>query len=170
MTRHFLIYTVLFLCCFAVARGQDSFPEKCLGNWEGVLQIYRKGQLRDSIPVSLQVKRTSDPAAYDWVTTYHAEEHPMVKAYQLKLEEPSTNTYIMVEDEDISLLMYGFDNKLYSVFETENTLLSNTYELKQDTLFFEVNSASQQATGPVVSSFQIDYLQRATFVRKDEEQ
>ncbi|WP_224490615.1 hypothetical protein [Robertkochia flava] len=166
MTRQLLQVLCFLLIVPSFLHAQSSFPEKCLGTWEGMLHIYSRGQLKDSVPVTLEVERTADPATFQWVTTYHSEEHPMVKPYQLKLQKPGSNTYVMIEEDDVSLFMYAFDNKLYSLFETENTILSNTYELRDNTLLFEVNSASQQATGSVVNSYQIDYLQKAAFTRK----
>jgi hypothetical protein len=73
----------------------------------------------------------------------------------------------MKEEENVELFMYSFDNKLYSLFETESTMLSSTYEISKDTLYFEVNSATTQATGPMVTSFNIDYLQKVRFIRTD---
>lgn len=146
-------------------QAQNSFPEQCIGNWQGTLFIYKQGQLRDSIPVQLEVARTGDPVAFQWKTTYMSENHPMTKDYQLIADPSRPNAFIMKEDEQIELYMYKFDNKLYSLFETEGTMLSSTYELKKDTLFFEVNSASIQASGPLVNSFNIDYLQKVRFVR-----
>ncbi len=167
LIRSLLTLLLLFTASFFI-HAQESFPEKCLGTWEGTLYIYKAGQLKDSVQVNLEVERTGDPNAFTWVTTYASEQYPMVKDYIFRVQEPSSQTYIMDEGDDTALLMYGFDNKVYSLFETENTMLSSTYELKRDTLYFEVNSAGQQATGPVVTSFEIGYLQKAVFTRKNE--
>lgn len=147
--------------------AQKSFPEKCIGDWQGTLLIYKKGQLRDSVPVRLEISPTANPETFQWKTTYQSQNHPMVKDYTMVTDSTEKNTYIMKETEDIELFMYCFDNKLYSLFETESTILSSTYELKKDTLIFEVNSASIQATGSMVTSFNIDYLQKARFVREN---
>ena len=160
-----LLLFLLFPLCII---GQESFPEKCIGSWKGTLYIYKAGTLQDSVKVTLEVNKTANPSAYTWITTYESEQHPMVKDYVLKVKDAEAQTYILEEDEETELLMYGFDNKVYSLFETENTMLSSTYELKQDTLYFEVNSGKQQATGPMVTSFQINYLQKAIFTRNEE--
>lgn len=145
--------------------AQESFPEKCMGNWGGTLYIYQKGQLKDSVSVTLEVKPSGQPKEFHWVTTYESEEHPLVKDYLLQIDQQEPEKYILKEGEGVELLMYGFDNKLYSLFETQNTMLSSTYEIRNDTLYFETSSASQQATGSVVTSFQIGYLQKAVFTR-----
>lgn len=169
MLPKFTITLIMFLVLPFYGQSQESFPEKCLGEWDGTLYIYRLGQLTDSIPVSLAVKRTRDPKAFKWVTTYKSEQYPMTKDYLLKFAEAGNNEYIMEEDEQTEILMYAFENKIYSLFETQNTMLSSTYELKADTLYFEVNSASQQATGSLVNSFKVEYLQKVAFTRLKED-
>lgn len=164
-----LVLLILFVFPFVVsAQEQPNFAERCLGNWEGILYIYQQGQLQDSVSVSLEVDKTANPKVYTWVTTYNSEEHPMVKDYLLKVGKEQERQYIMEEDENTEILMYGFDDKIYSMFETQNTMLTSTYELRNDTLYFEVNSATHQASGAQVSSFNIGYLQKVAFTRRNE--
>lgn len=168
MLRHILtLIGLLFMGTYS-SHAQNSFPEKCIGDWEGTLYIYKQGKLRDSIPVRLEVSPTGDPGTFQWKTTYQSEDHPMIKDYRMMIDSTGPNSYIMQEEENIALHMYSFDNKLYSLFETESTMLSSSYELQKDTLYFEVNSASIQATGPMVTSFNIDYLQKVRFVRENQ--
>jgi hypothetical protein len=47
-----------------------TFGDKCLGNWEGTMYIYGKGQLRDSVPVQLTVQKTASPDTWTWKTSY----------------------------------------------------------------------------------------------------
>lgn len=167
MLRNYFFLLLIFLTGTFTSAAQQTFPEKCMGNWEGTLYIYQQGQLRDSVPVQLEVSPTADPVAFTWKTTYQSEDHPMVKDYTMVIDTSAANTYIMKEEENVELFMYSFDNKLYSLFETESTMLSSSYEIRKDTLYFEVNSASTQATGPLVTSFNIGYLQKVRFVREN---
>lgn len=166
MLRYLLIPYLVLQAGIHDTMAQQSFPEKCIGNWEGTLFIYNQGQLRDSVAVNLEVSPTPDPVTFQWKTTYNSENHPMVKDYTMVIDTSAANTYILKEEENVELFMYSFDNKLYSLFETESNMLSSTYEIRKDTLYFEVNSATTQATGPVVTSFNIGYLQKVKFVRE----
>jgi len=65
---------------------------------------------------------------------------PAVKDYTLILNDPATNAYSTDEGDGVVLKDYLFDQKLYSVFETQSILLTSSYELMGDQLIFEVTS------------------------------
>ena len=39
--------------------AQENFADKCIGKWEGIMYMYGKGQLRDSLPVELDIQKTN---------------------------------------------------------------------------------------------------------------
>ncbi|MGA0556682.1 hypothetical protein ACO2Q8_08530 [Larkinella sp. VNQ87] len=152
----------LTVCCHL--RAQTSFGDACVGSWKGVMHIYNKGVLKDSVPVRLTVTPTNQPQTWTWKTEYLSPKTPVVKDYILRLKDAAKQEYVTDEGNGIMLLDYLFVNKLYSVFETQGIVLTSTYELIGDTLIFEVTSGKQQTeTGPAVTTYSVDNLQRVVF-------
>ncbi len=155
----------IFLVSFInVLEAQITFGDKCLGKWEGIMHIYGKGQLRDSVPVQLLVQKTTSPNTWSWKTSYLSKTQPMVKDYTLILKDAATNSYVTDEGDGIILKDYLFQNKLYSVFETQGIFLTASYELIGDQLIFEVSSGKKlEEENKAVTNYSVTNLQRVIF-------
>lgn len=149
--------------------AQKSFPEQCLGEWEGIMYIYSQGSLVDSVATSFNVARTEDPHTFTWVTSYHSPTQPMVKDYKLKLLDAEKKLYAVDEGGGIALHSYLFNNKLYSVFETQGILLTSSYELIGDDLIFEVTSGTNLEPGKAVMNYSVRNLQRVVFRKRSKD-
>ncbi|MDX2304492.1 MAG: hypothetical protein NW226_16920 [Microscillaceae bacterium] len=143
------------------AFAQNFFPDQCVGTWEGMMQIYYQGTLRDSVRVRFTVAPQSENT-WKWQTEYLSEKMPLTKNYTLKLKDARQNLYTTDEGNGIELHEYLFGNKLYSVFEVEGILLTSSYELRGAELIFEVTSGKKipEATTQEVSNFSTLSLQR----------
>lgn len=145
-------------------QAQSSFADACVGNWQGIMHIYSKGMLKDSVPVRLTVARTNKPQAWIWKTEYLSAKTPVVKDYTLQLKDAAKHEYVTDEGDGVVLSDYLFMNKLYSVFETQGIVLTSTYELINDKLIFEVTSGKKQpGTSQSVTTYSVDNLQRVVF-------
>jgi hypothetical protein len=159
--------TLFILFVFAPGcRAQKSFPEKCLGNWKGQMLIYKDGVIKDSVKVVLNVTRSEEQHTFGWKTSYLSEKAPMVKDYRMILSEAGKNIYILDEGDGIQLQNYLFENKLYSVFETNDILLTASYELMDDKLIFEVTSGKRTDPTEGVENYSVNYLQRVIFKKE----
>ncbi|MBX2913677.1 MAG: hypothetical protein KF856_00260 [Cyclobacteriaceae bacterium] len=159
-----LIIQLLLLIALSCP-GQTLFGDKCIGKWEGTLNIFSRGVLKDSVTVRHTVEKLS-PTSWTWKTEYLSANMPMVKDYILRTPDPYLNKYITDEGGGLELTDYLFGNKLYSVFETHEVLLTSTYELIGDTLIFEVTSGKKESiTHPEVVTYATSNLQRAVFKR-----
>lgn len=154
---------IIFQMVGANVFAQQTFADKCIGNWEGMLYIYGKGQLRDSVPVQLLVEKTSTPDTWIWKTKYLSTTNPMEKNYKLVLKDAATQSYITDEGEGVELADYCFNNKLYSVFETHDILLTSSYEWQGNQLIFEVTSGKKMDEKNDVTSFSVLNVQRVVF-------
>lgn len=143
--------------------AQDNFADKCVGKWGGMMYIYAKGQLRDSVPVQLTVQKTTFKDTWIWKTNYLSKTSPMEKNYKLVLKDIATQYYITDEGDGIELKDYCFDNKLYSVFETHDVMLTSSYELQGDQLIFEVTSGKKNEEQKEVTNYSVMNLQRVVF-------
>lgn len=90
----------------------------------------------------------------------------MVKDYLLRLSEEGKNIYILDEGDGVELQEYLFGNKLYSLFETNDILLTSSYELIDDKLIFEVTSGKRTEQTKSVQNYSVNFLQRVIFKRE----
>ena len=157
--RPFIAFCILF--SWLSLNAQTSFPEKCLGIWTGTMHIYNRGSLVDSVTIKLNVTRTNAPDTFVWKTEYLSEKFPMVKDYKLVISDAGKGVFITDEGDGIILMDYLFENKLYSVFETQGILLTSTYEWLGNKIIFEVTSGKELQTTHGVKSYSVLNLQKA---------
>ena len=157
------ILIVLFSCCVLNIHAQENFANKCIGKWEGMMYIYGKGPLRDSVPVELLVQKTNQDTVWKWKTSYLSKTMPAVKDYNLILKDSKSQTYATDEGDGIQLMDYQFNNKLYSVFETHGVMLTSSYELQGNQLIFEVSSGKKFEDKKEVTNYSVLNLQRVVF-------
>jgi hypothetical protein len=159
---------VIILLCFSCSKlyAQENFADKCIGKWEGIMYMYGKGQLRDSLPVELDVQKTNRSDTWLWKTTYLSKTMPAVKDYKLVLKDAVTQTYATDEGNGIELMDYYFKNKLYSIFETHGVMLTSSYELQGNQLIFEVTSGKKIDENKEVNNYSVLNLQRVIFKRR----
>ena len=156
-------YLLAALCSLAtfLANAQLLFPEKCIGQWEGMMRISANGAVRDSVKVVFTVAPISNDS-WTWRMEYLSPKQPMVKDYVLKLKDKDKHIYGTDEGDGIELMDYAFGNKLYSVFEIPGVLLTASYELiNPNQLVFEVTSGKKtEATGKDIHNYSVSSVQR----------
>lgn len=147
-----------------VATAQE-FPDRLVGTWTGMIHMYKDGQLRDSVQIRFTVGKPSTPGSWPWKTEYLSTKMPMTKDYTLRLLDAASKTYTVDEGGGIELRDYLFGNKLYGVFETQETMLTSSYELRGTELIFEVTSGKKISSSTAVTSYTVTHLQRAILRR-----
>lgn len=155
------LITLCILVSWFYLNGQTSFPEKCLGIWTGTMHIYNRGSLVDSVFIKLNVTRTNAPDTFVWKTEYLSEKFPLIKDYKLVISDAGKGVFMTDEGDGIILMDYLFENKLYSVFETQGILLTFTYEWLGNQIIFEVTSGKELETTYGVKSYSVLNLQKA---------
>lgn len=163
--RTFIIFCILF--AWFTLRGQLSFPEKCIGTWTGTMYIYNRGSLVDSVPIRLSVNRTNAQDTFIWKTAYLSEKFPLVKDYKLVISDAGKGVFKTDEGDGVILIDYLFENKLYSVFETQGILLTSTYEWLENQIIFEVTSGKELQTTNGVKSYSVLNLQKAVLKKME---
>ncbi len=162
--------STLVLCSLLLFLGgprmyAQSFPDRVVGTWTGIMYIYKEGSIRDSVTVRLTVSKGATPGTWPWKTEYLSAKMPMTKDYVLRLVDPAKQTYVTDEGGGVELTDYLFDNKLYCVFETHGVLLTSSYELRGDELIFEVTSGKKLPGDSEVLNYTIPNLQRVVLKR-----
>ena len=130
------------------------------------MELYKNGKLNDSVQVILHVTKDSLPGYYHWKTEYISEKYPVTKDYYLIANDSVGHTYRLDENNDIILQEFVYGNKMYSTFEVNGATLSSSYELRQNTLVFEVFFSKRQDTTANVVNFDVDNVQRAVLRRE----
>lgn len=153
---------VLMLLVSGNGFSQPNFGIRCTGNWKGTMHIYSRGALVDSLPVILEVKPQND-SVFQWKMEYLSPKMPVTKDYLLV--HKGGNHYQIDERDETRIDTYLFVNRLVSVFETEGILLTSTYELRGNELYFEVTSGTKEKSGAAVQSYHIGFLQNVLFKR-----
>lgn len=149
------------------ANSQVNFADKCIGKWEGIMYVYAKGKIRDSVSVQLIVQKTSIPDMWIWKTNYLSKSNPMEKNYKLLLKDTAAQTYLTDEGDGVELWNYYFNNKLFSVFETHDVMLTSSYELQGNHLIFEVTSGRKMEDKNGVTNYSVLNLQRVVFKKAE---
>lgn len=139
----------------------QSFPEKCIGQWTGKMLLFnsKKKVNPDSLSISLTVKKIDSLNAYIWRTEYLSTEHQIVKDYKL-VPTDNENEFFIDEGNDIKLLNFNYDNKLYSMFGINDLVLTATYEITPKGLLFEVVSGKRTETKAEVENYKITAVQK----------
>lgn len=156
---------LVILLAFPFDGISQAFPDRVVGTWTGVLKIYKGGAIRDSVAIRLTVKKDPSGNAWPWKTEYLSEKLPMTKDYTLRMFDANTKTYHLDEGDGVVLIEHLFENKMYSVLETSDILLTSSYELRNDQLIFEVTSGKKLTAAKDVVNYSVTNLQRAVLKR-----
>jgi hypothetical protein len=142
-----LLYLSLFLLSLSCASqasyntvNDQLFPEKCLGEWQGMMYMYRMNKIQDSVKVHFTVAELEKDSVYTWKTEYLSLQTPIVKDYKLVVKDAGQGHYILDEGDDLKLIESHLGTKLVSVFQVNEMLLVSSYEFINDQLIFEVSS------------------------------
>lgn len=169
MTKYLII---LFLCASSFqgvaqeintnTQKEDTtiFPDKCLGIWEGIMNIYHKGHLKHRVNVRFTASKTTTAGTYVWKTEYLSPKKPMVKDYKLVVDDINEGRYLLDEGDGIQLIEYVVGNKMRSLFKVEDIYLTSTTELIDDQLIFEVTSGKEITEVKGIKGYSFTNVQR----------
>jgi hypothetical protein len=158
---------IFFACLINVSTfSQAQILKDWHGNWEGIMYIYGKGALRDSVPVVLTIATINDSTLV-WRTEYKSVSQPMVKDYKMKLIDLAKGIYGTEEGKGLVLTNYLVEKSLYSVFEMQGILLTATYRLEGDQIVFEVTSGKKEVNEMEgVANYSVSSLQKVQLKRQ----
>ncbi len=159
------LFSIMVLLAGAHCVSGQSFPDRAVGTWEGMMYIHKDGAIRDSVAIRLTVTKGTTPGTWPWKTEYLSATMPMTKDYTLRLTDAAKQTYVTDEGGGIELVDYLFGDKLYCVFETHGVTLTSSYEFRDGNLIFEVTSGKKLPGGSEVINYSVTNLQRAVLKR-----
>lgn len=168
---------VYFFLCFIPFVVYAQLPDAWHGLWKGKLEMNPGIKGYNNTIMSLDIKRI-DSTRSTFIITYQAEGRPEDKR-EYEIKSMDKRQFHFVTDEKNSILIddYLIANKLISKFEVQGTWLVSSYELKDNTIVFEIvsgkadspaTSGSSKSNGeeiPAVNSYQIYSWQRAVLTK-----
>jgi hypothetical protein len=167
MRRSGFLFALMTLL-FPIASSYAQMDVRWIGDWEGMMYMYKLGKIADSVSITLTIKPAAKQGSYVWRTEYHSAKQPMVKDYTLRTIDAAKGIYVTDEGDGVELTSYLVGNKMYNVFEVQNTMLTATYELFGNELIFEVTSGKKEPpTGGGVTNYSVNALQRVVLKRAD---
>lgn len=160
--------SILTLCCMLVTGwvvGQ-SFPERCEGDWTGMMAMSSKGELRDSLQVNFTVEKYASQDVWTWRKEYISEKYPVVKDYNVRLSD-TDGVFILDEGDGLTLRIDTYGNKAHSIYTLDGVVYTSNYELLSDgRLVFEVLGGSvSDTTANAIVNYSVDFVQRVEFER-----
>jgi hypothetical protein len=166
MNLRTLVASTFFLLCFS-AHSSAQILKEWHGEWHGKMQMYKNGQEIDTVEVLLTIEPIND-STLTWRTEYKSVKQPVTKDYTMKSVDLSSGVYATDEGEGVLLETYLIDHTLYNVFEVEGIMLTATYRLMGNDIFFEVTSGKKgKIVAGGVTNFSVNYLQKVHFKRRE---
>ncbi len=180
-----LLRDAALLCTFiaasagtAAAQRSSSPPERWVGTWRGTLQNLGAGDsVKLTVPVTLTIARTSDPAAFRWRHVYANDSTKNVKDYTLKVVDAAAGKYLTDENNGILIDESFVGGMLVSVFSVADQYIENRTSVRGDTLVQELiawkntplrtsgGAGPNGERGMPVSAFRVSSVQRGVLVR-----
>ena len=166
----FFCWLVSSLLLYGTDEPQPAtgLPPAWQGTWKGTMVIHGPAGQRSDVPLVFRVAPLPGSTALTWVMTYGTGEKTMVKDYKLVPVPGKPGRFQIDEKNGITLDARLADQVLYSQFGVGKALLTARYELRGDTLWFEVTSAqpAPTKTGGQVQGYIVDVVQAAALKKQ----
>lgn len=172
---------VLLIACMLLLLQQIksqslSFPQSFIGNWKGVLQLYKVGKdTVQSVTMELRVQAIgTTPGQYTWNLIYGKPTEDN-RPYLLKPVNITKGHWIIDELNGIVLDQYWMANRFTGVFAVQGTTIVNSYWIENEELHIEfisfstkprVTTGGNSAEIPPVDSYDTRGYQKAVLKKQ----
>lgn len=163
----------LLAISLALAAGDKqpapALPREWHGTWAGTLVITPATGTPSEVAISLRVAPIEGSRSLTWAITYGKGEKASVRDYRLVPDGDHGGRFKIDEGNGVLLDARLTGTVLYSQFEVGGALLTARYELRGDTLRFEIVSAKPAAakTGNgQVQGYVVNVVQSAELKKK----
>ncbi len=172
-----IITFVLFLCISLISLAQDSksiqFPEDYFGKYQGTLNITSKRGIQ-KIPMEFHLSKTDSIEHTACLRPIGEGEKKQVRNYFLVEKDAENGNFMIDEDNGIFINAKVVENKLFCLFEVEQSLLTTFITFEKDHLLFEIvysNTEKKELSGgqndsiPKVTSYPPLVIQKAKLLK-----
>ena len=167
----FLLISLLILLCSSI-RAQENlegqFPDDFLGIYKGDLEI-NSPRGTNKVPMEFHLLATDIEGEYKYTLVYGEGKERQERKYRLLEKDPEQGLYVVDEKNGIILDDKVVGNRMYSLFEVNDSLLTTFVTFYRDHMVFEIVFAPRQmanetfatADSTRVLSYPISTVQRA---------
>ena len=147
---------VVLLCCFSckTVKSQEkpitqktvkelSFPDAYFGIYKGDLTITNANG-EDVIPMEFHLLPTETEGVYHYVIVYIVNGNRQERNYTLKTVNAEKGTYVVDENNGIFLDAIVLGNKLYSMFEVQENILTTNLTFYESDMLFEITFSNKK--------------------------
>jgi len=169
-------FLLLFLGTLLISNTSNAqFPSGWLGTWEGDLIIHSQpGDKNQVIKMKLSIQESPRVGVRLWNIFYDDNAGGSWRNYELVEVDQLTGHYVMDENNSIKLDMFLFNNVFYSMYSIGKAMITVRYELKDETILFEITSANNEGeiTGgesdiPSVTNYPVRTIQKAVLTSQN---
>ena len=168
---------ILFVCfSFSVVSQElaDRFPDDFFGIYTGNLHISSKNASQ-TLPMEFHLLATDSVGKYTYTLVYGEGETKQIRDYTLLEKDKEKGAYVVDENNGILLDCTILRNKMYTLFEVNNTLLTTFITFEKKYLVFEIIASAKsnrrvthanEETKTEVLSYPITTIQRAVLKKQ----
>jgi hypothetical protein len=139
-----ILISVLFICSGEVGGGQQPtspLPPEWHGTWTGTMVNTTVADKRSEVPLTLKIEPIKDTREVTWVITFGKGGKGQVRDYKLVPAGDKPGRFRIDERNGTALDARLVNGVIYSHFKVGDSALTARYELRGDTLRYEVTSA-----------------------------
>ncbi len=128
----------------AVTDGEQlgaPLPTEWQGSWNGKLAIVGPNDERSEVPVALKIEPINGTSELTWAINYDEGAKEVVRDYKLVRDRENPHRLRIDEKNGVVFEARLVNNVIYSQFAVGGGLVTARYELRGDTLRFEVTSS-----------------------------
>jgi len=153
---------------------ETTFPQDFFGIYTGTLNIYA-AKATQEIPMEFHLLPTEINEQYIYKLVYGEGEQRQERDYLLQPKDADLGIYEVDEQNGIILENRVVGNKMYTLFEVQESLLTTFITFEKDHLLFEIvysdtskkeTSGGQEEDVPVVTSYPISVVQKAYLIKQ----
>jgi hypothetical protein len=166
-----LLLSPLILC--ATAGAYDKKPAAHLANewhgtWKGTLTITNQTDKQSEVPLVFNIEPIKGTHDVRWAMTYGEGDKAVVKDYKLVPVPEQPGRFRIDEGNAVALNARLVNGVIFSQFDVGGYLLTARYELRGETLRFEVSSSKPAAkkTGGNFQGYVVEVVQSAELRKK----
>lgn len=124
--------------------GQNSFPDKWVGEYSGNMILANEGFPNDTIPVDFSLQELADDSIWTYTMHYHSKRFGEVtKDYRyLRVRKGDNTNFIFDEQNGIVMEMTLMNDCFYGMYDVMEMIFTNSLRRLDDNhLYFELFAA-----------------------------
>ncbi|MBL4662832.1 MAG: hypothetical protein JKY22_04595 [Flavobacteriaceae bacterium] len=140
MKPYALLFCLLFFISTPLFPQQNTsinFPNDYFGIYTGTLKISNKKGTQ-TYPMEFHFQPTDSVGKYEYKLIYGIGDNKQERPYNLIAEDAASGLYIVDENNGIILHDKVIDNRMYTLFEVGNNLLTTFITFEKDHMIFEI--------------------------------